>query len=123
MPYIPLRFTRGGNEGDSSSPGTTEIQLTFPSFSKCINNSIILEAELPSEFLAANPIRAYALIQNNGYCDITLTLGTENYCYFGQGIILNPRGTYEIISTNLYTGALSAIAEFNCELSYVECIK
>ena len=94
--------------------------MNFPKFGNCINNSTVLEAGLSQTFLPSNPDRAYVIIQNNGSCDCTLTLGENSD--FGKGIIIKPGGNYEITCLNLYVGVLSAIAEFNCEISYSECV-
>jgi hypothetical protein len=96
------------------------FQMSFPKFGNCVNNSIVLKANVAQEFLPDNPSRIYALIQNNGEVDVTLALGSD--CEFGKGIVIKPGGNYEITCLNLYVGVLTAIAEFNCEISYSECV-
>lgn len=59
--------------------------------------------------LPANANRKYALIINNSTVDVTICLGAV--ATLNVGIILKANGgAYEINNSNLYTGAISAIA-------------
>ena len=59
--------------------------------------------------LATNPSRGYALFVNNSNQDMYLGLGAD--AVMNQGIRINANGgRYEINDTNLFTGAVNAIA-------------
>lgn len=73
--------------------------------------------------LKADENRAYAAIINDSDCTITLVLGEAANAALNKGIILKPHGgSFEICLLNLYLGAVSAIAEKSCQLSFVECV-
>ncbi|MBC1218487.1 hypothetical protein GNF10_17350 [Nostoc sp. UCD121] len=91
-------------------------------FTTCTNGEKSLSANDKTEILNANPNRKYSAFINNSSVDITLILGDTAQGGIGKGIILNPRGSYEINANNLYLGKVSAIAASLCKLSLVECI-
>lgn len=88
----------------------------------CTNDEKSLSVNSTAEILKANPNRKYSAIINNSSVDITLILGDTNQGGIGKGIILNPRGSYEINASNLYLGKVSAISASICKLSFVECV-
>jgi len=57
--------------------------------------------------LAANAARKYAVLTNAGTSDVWLHPGLT--AVSGQGILLKPFGCFEIDSTNLYSGVISAV--------------
>ena len=57
--------------------------------------------------LAANVARKYAVLTNAGTSDVWLHPGPT--AVSGQGILLKPFGCFEIDSTNLYSGVISAV--------------
>ena len=91
-------------------------------FTTCINDEKSLAANVKAEVLNSNPERKYSAFINNSSVDITLILGEVTQGGIGKGIILKPRGSYEINANNLYLGKVSAIAASVCKLSLVECI-
>ncbi|MEH2377615.1 MAG: hypothetical protein V7K27_01740 [Nostoc sp.] len=91
-------------------------------FSNCTNAEKFLTANISDVVLNANTTRSYAAFVNNSSVDLTLVLGDKTNALINKGIILKPHGgSYEINSTNLYIGKISAIATNNCRLSFVEC--
>jgi hypothetical protein len=92
-------------------------------FSNCTNNEKLLSANVKTEILDVNPIRKYSAFINNSSVDITLILGDNTQGGINKGIILKPRGSYEINANNLYIGKVVAIAAAICKLTYVECIE
>ncbi|BAY77957.1 hypothetical protein NIES25_44270 [Nostoc linckia NIES-25] len=93
-------------------------------FSNCTNGEKSLAANASDVVLNNNSARAYAAFVNNSSSDITLILGDKKDAAVGKGIILKPRGgSYEINSTNLYVGKVSAISLNASKLSFVECIE
>lgn len=91
-------------------------------FTTCTNDEKSLSANVKSEILNANPNRKYSAFINSSSVDITLILGDTSQGGIGKGIILNPRGSYEINSNNLYLGKVAAIAATISKLSFVECV-
>ncbi len=105
-----------------SSSGSQNTTSVFRSFSECQNNSIALAPNAAETVLKASK-RAYAAFINNSTVDITLVLGAKDKAAIGRGIIIKGfGGSYEINQINLYVGAVSAIAESGCSLSFVECL-
>ncbi|MEH1838135.1 MAG: hypothetical protein V7L20_05105 [Nostoc sp.] len=92
-------------------------------FATCVNDDKSLSANVKTEILKANPNRKYAAFINTSSVDITLILGDTDQGGINKGIILNPRGSYEINSNNLYLGKIVAAALFTCKLSFVECVE
>lgn len=94
------------------------------SYSKCTNNSCELTADEPSSIIAANPKRVYVAIVNNSNNQVTLIFGKPSTGSLEKGIPLNPLGgSYEINTSNLYRGEISAISSTKVKLSWVECIE
>lgn len=92
-------------------------------FSNCKNDEITLAANIASLILEATERRYGAFINNSGV-DITLVLAPREKAKLNKGIILKAfGGSFEINSTNLYWGAVSAIAASKCNLSFVECVE
>jgi hypothetical protein len=91
-------------------------------FTTCTNDEKSLSVNTKAEILNANPDRKYSAFINNSSVDITLILGDTNQGSISKGIILKPRGSYEINANNLYLGKVVAIAASVCKLSFVECI-
>lgn len=91
-------------------------------FTTCNNDEKSLSANNKTEILSANLSRKYSAFINNSSVDITLILGDINQGGIGKGIILNPRGSYEINSNNLYLGKVVAISASIGKLSFVDCI-
>jgi hypothetical protein len=99
------------------SPGESSNKFTT-----CTNDEKSLSANVKAEILNANPDRKYSAFMNNSIGDITLILGDTNQGSIGKGIVLKPRGSYEINANNLYLGKVTAVAASICKLSFVECI-
>ncbi|MDM9580916.1 hypothetical protein [Nostoc sp. GT001] len=91
-------------------------------FTTCTNDEKSLSANNKTEILNTNPNRKYSAFINSSNVDITLILGDTNQGGIGKGIILNPRGSYEINANNLYLGKVTAISASICKLSFVECV-
>lgn len=91
-------------------------------FITCTHDDKSLSANTKTEILKDNLNRKYSAFINNSSVDITLILGDTNQGGIGKGIILNPRGSYEINANNLYLGKIVAIAASISKLSFVECI-
>lgn len=106
-----------------SSSGSQTQSSVFRAYKECNNNAISLAANTAETVLRpAN--RAYAAFVNNTNCDITLVLGTKDKAALNKGIVIKAYGgSYEINQINLYQGAVSAIAEKACLLSFVECLE
>ena len=80
-----------------------------PVFATTVTETITPVTTSSSVILAANPSRKDALIINMGTVDVFLSRSGTSV--LNQGIILKAGGSvYEINSTNLYRGAISAIA-------------
>ncbi|WP_089131559.1 hypothetical protein [Tolypothrix sp. NIES-4075] len=63
----------------------------------------------------------YAAFINNGTADITLVLEDKSKAVIDEGIVIKGYGgSYEITSSNLYTGKISAISASTTQLSFVE---
>ncbi|MBD2596461.1 hypothetical protein H6G74_19300 [Nostoc spongiaeforme FACHB-130] len=93
-------------------------------FSKCNNNTVNLLTNIATNVVDENPNRIYALFQNNSKFDITLILGDSKGSGLEKGIVLYARGgCFQIDTTNLYIGKVSAISANNCKLSFVECVE
>ncbi len=108
----------------SNQSSSTTVVNTFQPFAQCQNSGQPLEALIPFPILDFNDQRLYAAFVNNSASDITLVLGSIVVARVGAGIILKAYGgSYEITQTNLYLGAVSAIAPNIAYLSYVECIQ
>jgi hypothetical protein len=90
-------------------------------FDSCTHGDKSLIANSATEILTAKSERKYAAFINNSTIEITLILGETNKAALNKGIILKPGGSYEINSSNLYIGAVSAIAKTGCKLIFVEC--
>lgn len=90
-------------------------------FSNCTHGEKDLIANISDTILNANSDRQYAAFINNSIFDITLILGDKSKGGIGKGIILKPRGSYEINQSNLYIGKISAISANSCKLSFTEC--
>lgn len=99
------------------SPGESSNRFTT-----CNHDEKSLSANAKTEIINANPERKYAAFINNSSVDITLILGDTTQGAINKGIILKPRGSYEINANNLYTGKVVAIAASLCKLSFVECV-
>lgn len=107
--------------GNPSSAGS--VGQIFKPFSQCTNQSITLAAKVAIAILKANEKRAYAAIINNSDIEVTLVLDETGNAALNKGIILKPHGgSFEICCINLYVGAISAVAEKACSLSFVECV-
>ncbi|OUL19553.1 hypothetical protein BV372_33460 [Nostoc sp. T09] len=91
-------------------------------FGSCTNLEKTLVANAKAEVLNANTDRRYAAFINNSTVDITLILGSPEDGAINKGIILKPRGSYEINANNLYLGKVSAVSAFACKLTHLECI-
>ncbi|MBD2354745.1 hypothetical protein H6G41_08900 [Tolypothrix sp. FACHB-123] len=92
-------------------------------FDTCTNDDKNLVANIKTEILKANAERKYAAFINNSSVDITLILGTADRGAINKGIILKPRGSYEVNSQNLYLGAVFAVSAFAAKLTFVECVE
>lgn len=92
-------------------------------FSICTNGEKQLNANTGDILLDTNTNRQYAIIMNNSLYDITLILGDKSKGAIGKGIVLKPKGNYEINSNNLYIGKVSAISTSSCKVSFVECVE
>ena len=92
-------------------------------FATCTNDEKSLSANVKAEILKTNPNRKYAALINTSGVDITLILGDTDQGGINKGIILNPRGSYEINANNLYLGKIVAVALSTCKLSFVECVE
>lgn len=85
------------------SPGTTSSEITS------VSETAPSVSTASSIILAANLNRKDALIINTGTTDIYIS--RSGTTVIGRGILLKAGGSvYEINSTNLYKGAISAIA-------------
>lgn len=91
-------------------------------FTTCTNDEKSLSANAKTEILNANAERKYSAFMNNSNVDITLILGDTAQGGINKGIILKPRGSYEINANNLYLGKVTAISASICKLSFVECV-
>ncbi|OUL36355.1 hypothetical protein BV372_08020 [Nostoc sp. T09] len=91
-------------------------------FNNCSNDEKTLVANAKAEVLDQNTDRRYAAFINNSVVDITLILGSTEKGAINKGIVLKPRGSYEINANNLYLGKVSAVSAFPCKLTFVECI-
>lgn len=60
--------------------------------------------------LATSTARQYAVFGNLGSSDVFLALTKGNAAVKGEGVRIPPGGSYVIADTNLYTGAIYAIA-------------
>lgn len=103
----------------NNSSNTIEVAK----YSNCTHGDKDLTATVGDAVLNANSIRQYAAFINNSSSDITLILGDKSKGAIGRGIVLKPRGSYEINQSNLYVGRVSAISANNCKLSFTECIE
>src|SRR5689334_8672804 len=92
-------------------------------FDTCTNDEKSLPKETKTEILKANTERKYGAFINNSSVDITLILGAADKGAINKGIILKPRGSYEINSQNLYLGAVFAVSAFATKLTFVECVE
>ncbi|MHC5768717.1 MAG: hypothetical protein ACYTXI_24460 [Nostoc sp.] len=92
-------------------------------YSNCTHGDKDLTAAVGDTVLNASSIRQYAAFINNSSSDITLILGDKSKGAIGRGIVLKPRGSYEINQSNLYVGKISAISANNCKLTFTECIE
>ncbi|MDZ8135155.1 MAG: hypothetical protein RM049_07600 [Nostoc sp. DedQUE04] len=92
-------------------------------FSNCLHGDKDLTGTVGDTVLNANSNRQYAAFINNSSSDITLILGDKSKGAIGRGIVLKPRGSYEINQSNLYVGKVSAISASNCKLTFTECIE
>jgi hypothetical protein len=105
-----------------NSTGSKTTGAFFRAYTECQNNSISLGENVAVTVLAPAE-RAYGAFVNNSTVDITLVLAPKNKAALNKGIIIKGfGGSYEINQINLYQGAVSAIAEKACVLSFVECI-
>jgi hypothetical protein len=91
-------------------------------FNTCINDEKSLPANAKTEILNANSERKYSAFINNSNVDVTLILGDTAQGGINKGIILKPRGSYEINANNLYLGKITAVAPSASKVSFVECI-
>ncbi|OUL34103.1 hypothetical protein [Nostoc sp. 106C] len=91
-------------------------------FNSCEGDEKVLVANTKAEVLNQNTDRKYAAFINNSVVDITLILGSTEKGAINKGIILKPRGSYEINANNLYLGKVSAVSAFACKLTYLECV-
>lgn len=103
----------------NNSSNTIEVAK----FSNCLHGDKDLNATVGDTILNANSNRQYAAFINNSSSDITLILGDKSKGAIGRGIVLKPRGSYEINQSNLYIGRISAISANNCKLTFTECIE
>ncbi|MBN3889903.1 MAG: hypothetical protein HWQ43_12225 [Nostoc sp. JL31] len=103
----------------NNSSNTIEVAK----YSNCTHGDKNLTATVGDTVLNASSIRQYAAFINNSSSDITLILGDKSKGAIGRGIVLKPRGSYEINQSNLYIGKVSAISANNCKLSFTECIE
>jgi hypothetical protein len=103
----------------NNSSNTIEVAR----FSNCDHGVKDLTANIGDTILNANSNRQYAAFINNSSSDITLILGDKSKGAIGRGIVLKPRGSYEINQSNLYIGKVSAISANNCKLIFTECIE
>ncbi|MEH2287172.1 hypothetical protein [Nostoc sp.] len=92
-------------------------------FDNCNHGDKDLAANVGDTVLDANSNRQYAAFINNSSSDITLILGDKSKGAIGKGIVLRPRGSYEINQSNLYIGKVSAISVDKSKLTFTECIK
>ena len=94
------------------------VNIKFP---KCVNNKLALTSNNSVQVLDANPNRIYAVFINSGNSDITLVLGDKDTAILESGIIVKPNGgSFEINQFNLYTGIVSAVSQFDSQLSFIE---
>lgn len=103
----------------NNSSNTIEVAK----FSNCDHGIKDLTANIGDTVLNANASRQYAAFMNNSSADITLILGDKSKGAVNRGIVLKPRGNYEITQVNLYVGRVSAISANNCKLIFLECIE
>ncbi|MBE8968377.1 hypothetical protein IQ277_19765 [Nostocales cyanobacterium LEGE 12452] len=103
----------------NNSSNTIEVAK----FSNCTHGVKDLTATVGDTVLNANSSREYAAFINNSSSDITLVLGDKSKGAIGRGIVLRPRGSYEINQSNLYIGKVSAISANTCKLTFTECIE
>ncbi|PHM11631.1 hypothetical protein [Nostoc sp. 'Peltigera malacea cyanobiont' DB3992] len=104
----------------NNSSNTIEVAK----YSNCTHGDKDLIAIVGDTVLNANSVRQYAaFINNSSSCDITLILGDKSKGAIGRGIILKPRGSYEINQSNLYVGKVSAVSANNCRLTFTECVE
>jgi hypothetical protein len=98
------------------------IQLTsgFEPFSTCINRSTSIDANSTVEIVGDNPNRMYAAFINVSTSPVTLILGARNDGNIDKGIPINPGGSFEINSENLYRGKISVVAVKAAKISWVE---
>lgn len=90
-------------------------------FSTCENNDKALSANVKTQIVDANPDRKYAAFINNTNVDVTLILGDNTQGGINKGIVLKPRGSYEINANNLYLGKVTGVASAISKIIYVEC--
>ncbi len=116
------------NSGEPKSIGSSlilraaiaNIQQTSGSATAPVVVTSVAETNPPvtatsSTILAANPNRKDALIINTGTVDIFLSRGGTAVA--GRGIVLKAGGSaYEINGSNLYKGAINAIASSSASL-------
>lgn len=94
---------------------------TATSFSKSLNSKVSLLANEAVAVLPQNSKRMYAVFINNSTVDITLVFDDKLKAVIDKGIVIKGYGgSYEITSSNLYTGKISAISESVTQLSFVE---
>lgn len=101
----------------NNSSNTIEVAK----FSNCEHGVKELTTNIGDTVLNANTSRQYAAFINNSSSDITLILGDKSKGAINRGIVLKPKGNYEITQVNLYIGKVSAISVNNCKLTFVEC--
>ncbi|ALF51870.1 hypothetical protein ACX27_01835 [Nostoc piscinale CENA21] len=92
-------------------------------FDTCTSGEKTLIANSASLVIEANVNRRYAVFINTSVVEITLSFTEANKAAINKGIVLKPGGSYEINSTNLYVGAVSAISKFAAKFSFVECVE
>lgn len=105
----------------NNPPVTSASQSSPVSFSKCFNKETLLVANTPVVIAKGNFKRLYGVFVNNSNKPITLILGEIDKGDIDKGIPLNPGGSFEITSINLYKGAVSAVCSGTAKISWVEC--
>ncbi|MBD1899259.1 hypothetical protein NDI44_08645 [Trichocoleus sp. DQ-A3] len=107
-----------------SNPGSTGGIQTFDD---ATNTTVTLLANTAALVLAANPLRKYFSIVNNGAFDVTVVLGgttaeegATTGVTLGSGIILKGGGGSVDPGFLVYTGQISAICAAATSLAVVE---
>lgn len=105
----------------NNPPVITTNQASPASFYKCTNKVTLLVANIPVVIAKGNSKRLYGVFVNNSNNLITLILGESDKGDIDEGMPLNPGGSFEITSMNLYKGAISAVSTSAAKISWVEC--